>query len=164
MNQKKNNTQKYKSISTGQPCSAAQYAAELVCIRKRERENTGSLEYKFWNKSQNEEYKIQVRVAHKLIKKFGEKALIKYLNSPSGKNIYSLGFLHKSKKFVLILKFVEEGVAKSAKILEQQEKKQTKKRVLDPPEKLEYKSKKPRKQKNLFSKIRNIENGKDKET
>ena len=122
MDQKKNNTRKYKSISTGQPCSAAQYAAELVCIRRREKENTGSLEYKFWNKSHSEEYKIQVRVAHKLIKKFGEKSLIKYLNSPSGKNVYSLGFLHKSKKFVLILKFVEEGVAKSAKILEQQEK------------------------------------------
>ena len=164
MDQKKNNTQKYKSISTGQPCSAAQYIAELVCIRRREKENTGSLEYKFWNKSKNAEYQTQVRAASKIIKKFSEKALLHYLNSPSGKNVYSLGFLHKSKKFVLILKFVEEGVAKSVKILEQQEKKQTKKTVLDPPEKLEYKSRKPRKQKNLFSQIRNIENNEDKKS
>ncbi len=163
MNQKNNNTRKYKSISTGQPCSAAQYAAELVCIRKRERENTGSLEYKFWNKSHSDEYKIQVRVAHKLIKKFGEKPLIKYLNSPSGKNIYSLGFLHKSKKFVLVLNFVEDGVSKAAKILKEQDKKSSKKEVPKTPENPEYKSRKPRKQKNLFSQIRNIEHGKDKD-
>ena len=28
----------------------------MVCLRKRERENKGSLEFKFWNKSQKEEY------------------------------------------------------------------------------------------------------------
>ena len=166
MDQKKNNTQKYKSISTGQPCSAAQYAAELVCIRRREKENTGSLEYKFWNKSQNEQYNVQVRVAHKLIKKFGEKPLIKYLNSPSGKNIYSLGFLHKSKKFVLVLHFVEEGVSKVCEALKDKEEKSPEKKVLEVPEVSEYKSRKPRNKKNLFSQIRNIENGKneDKET
>ena len=85
MNQKKENTRKFKSVSTGQECNAAQYAAEKVCIRKSERENKGSLEYKFWNKSHNEEYQIQVRVAWKLIKKFGEEALIRYINSPSAK-------------------------------------------------------------------------------
>ena len=164
MDQKKNNTRKYKSISTGQSCSAAQYAAELVCIRRREKENTGSLEYKFWNKSQNEQYKVQVRVAHKLIKKFGEKPLIQYLNSPSGKNVYSLGFLHKSKKFVLILNFVEEGVSKVSDRLKEKEKKSPEKKVLKTPENPEYKSRKPRKQKTLFSQIRNIEHGKDKET
>jgi len=136
----------------------------LVCIRRREKENTGSLEYKFWNKSKNAEYQTQIRAASKIIKKFGEKALIHYLNSPSGKNVYSLGFLHKSKKFVLILKFVEEGVSKSAEILKEQNKKSSKKEVPKTPENPEYKSRKPRKQKNLFSKIRNIENGKDKET
>tara|TARA_Y100001963_G_scaffold152590_1_gene237740 strand:- start:78 stop:395 length:318 start_codon:yes stop_codon:yes gene_type:complete len=102
-------------------------------------------------------------VAHKLIKKFGEKPLIKYLNSPSGKNIYSLGFLHKSKKFVLVLNFVEDGVSKAAKILKEQDKKSSKKEVPKTPENPEYKSRKPRKQKNLFSQIRNIEHGKDKD-
>jgi hypothetical protein len=70
--------------------------AEMVCIRRAERENKGSLGYKFWNTG--DLYQIQVRVAHKLIKKYGEKAILHYLNSPSGKNVYSLGFLHKSKK------------------------------------------------------------------
>jgi hypothetical protein len=72
----------------------------MVCIRRAERENKGSLAYKFWNKG--ETYQIQVRVAHKLIKKYGEKAILHYLNSPSGSNVYSLGFLHKSKKFVFL--------------------------------------------------------------
>ena len=47
MDQKNSKTQKYKSISTGQPCNAAQYVAELVCTRRRERENKGSLEFKY---------------------------------------------------------------------------------------------------------------------
>ena len=51
MAQKKDNTKKLKSISTGDLCSAAQYVAEVVCLRKAEKDNTGSLEYKFWNKS-----------------------------------------------------------------------------------------------------------------
>ena len=158
MNQKKENTRKFKSVSTGQECNAAQYAAEKVCIRKSERENKGSLEYKFWNKSHNEEYQIQVRVAWKLIKKFGEEALIRYINSASAKKIYSLGFLHNSGKFVLALRFVEKGVSKA---LEQIEKEKSKKKeVLKLPENPQYKSRAPQKSNTLFSKIRNIENGK----
>ena len=157
MDPKKDSTRKFKSVSTGQECNAAQYAAEVVCIRKREKENTGSLEYKFWNKSHQEEYNIQVRVAWKLIKKFGEEALIHYINSPSGKRVFSLGFLHKSNKFVLILKFVEKGVSKSVDIIKKENSKE--KKVLKVPEKSEYKSRAPKKKNTLFSKIRNIENG-----
>ena len=56
MTQKKDNTKKLKSISTGNLCSAAQYVAEMVCLRKAEKDNKGSLEYKFWNKSKDKEY------------------------------------------------------------------------------------------------------------
>ena len=119
MNQKNSNDRKFKSITTGQPCNAAQYIAEMVCLRKAERENKGSLAYKFWNKG--EAYQTQVRVAHKLIKKYGEKAILHYLNSPSGSNVYSLGFLHKSKKFVLPLDFVKTGIEKSKKITDAEE-------------------------------------------
>ena len=110
MTQKNSDIRAYKSISTSQPCNAAQYIAELVCIRRSERENSGSLEYKFWNNSKNEQYQTQVRSASKLIKKYGDKTVLHYLNSRDGRNVYSLGFLHKSKKFVLLLDFVEEGV------------------------------------------------------
>jgi len=158
MDQKKDYTRTFKSVSTGQDCNAAQYAAETVCIRKRERENKGSLEYKFWNKSHQDEYQIQVRVAWKLIKKFGEEALIHYINSPGAKKVYSLGFLHKSGKFVLPLRFVERGIKKSA---EQVKKDKTKKKeVLKVPDNSEYRTRQHKKKNTLFSKIRNIENGK----
>ena len=156
MDHKKETTRKFKSISTGQQCNAAQYAAELVCIRKREKDNTGSLEYKFWNKSQNKEYEVQVRVAWKLIKKFGEEALIHYLNGPSGKKVFSLGFLHRSGKFVLALRFVEKGVAKSLDTIKKDKSKP--KEVLKVPDQPEYKPRSSSKTNTLFSKIRNIEN------
>jgi hypothetical protein len=123
MDHQKSNTKKYKSISTGEPCSAAQYVAEMLCMRKRERENVGSLEFKFWNKSYRDEYQVQIRVANKVIKKYGEEALLHYLKSPANKRIYSLGFLHSSKKFVLITKWIEEGIKKSAAIIAEEKKK-----------------------------------------
>ena len=49
-------------------------------------------------------------------------------------------------------------MAKSSKIVEAQAKKE--KQVIDIPETIEYKSRAPRKQKTLFSQIRNIEDGK----
>ena len=163
MAQKKDSTKKLKSISTGNLCSVAQYAAEKVCLRKAEKDNKGSLEYKFWSKSKNEQYATQVRAAAKLIKKYGEDALLKYINSPSGRNVYSLGFLHKSGKYVLILKFVEKGVANAAKLVEKESKKE--KKVLDSPDKIDYKHRKSfNSSSTLFSKIRNIEDDKRKET
>lgn len=161
MTQKKSNTQKYRSISTRQPCSAAQYCAELVCIRKRERDNKGSLEFKFWNKSQKEEYETQIRLASKLIKKYGEKSLVSYLNGPSGRNVYSLGFLHQSKKFVLITKFVEAGVAKRSEEVKIEADKP--KKVIEITEDKEYKPRKRNKKKTLMSKLRS-DNGKKKDT
>ena len=163
MTQKKDSTKKLKSISTGNLCNAAQYAAEIVCLRIAEKDNKGSLEQKFWRKSKNEQYEVQVRAAWKLIKKHGEDALLKYINSPSGRNVYSLGFLHKSGKYVLILNFVEKGVANAAKLVEKESKKP--KKVLDTPDKIDYKQRKLfNTGSTLFSKIRNIEDGKRKET
>ena len=42
MTQKKDSTKKLKSISTGNLCNAAQYAAEIVCLRKAEKDNKDS--------------------------------------------------------------------------------------------------------------------------
>lgn len=154
MTQKNSKTKKYKSLSTGQPCNGAQYAAELVCIRKREKENCGSLEFKFWNKSQKDEYQIQIRVASSLISKYSESSLIRYLNSPSGNNIYCLGFLHKSKKFVLPLKFVEKGLKT---FYEKEVEESKKEKVVVKPTTEKYKKKKSRKSGSLFAKIRKID-------
>ena len=163
MTHKKDNAKKLKGCSTGQLCSVAQYVAELVCLRKAERDNVGSLEYKFWNKSKKDQYQTQVRAASKIVKKYSEKALLKYITSPSGKNIYSLGFLGKLKKYIVILSFVDEGVAQTFKLLESQPKEV--KKTLDIPDVIEYKAKKQfSKQSTLFAKIRNIEDDKRKET
>ena len=161
MNQKNSKTPKYKSISTSKPCSAAQYIAEMVCIRKSERENNGSLEYKFWNNSKNEQYQTQVRVASKLIKKYGEQAVLHYLNSSRGRNIYSLGFLHKSKKFVLALNFVEDGIKESKKIVDEKNSKE--RNVIDIPDG-EYKPRKKKSNNSLMSKLRKVDGNKNKNT
>lgn len=159
MNQKNSKTKRYSSISTGQPCSAAQYIAEKLCIRRAEKANNGSLAYKFWNGSKTEEYQTQVKAANKAIKKYGEKAVFHYLNSPSGKRTYSLGFLHRSKKFVLLLDFVKSGLEKSQKIVEAEEKKP--KKVAEIP-KGEYKPRKSQPNENsLISKLRKAD-GKNK--
>ena len=152
MDQKKPKTKKYTSISTGQECSAAQFIAEKMCIRRSEKDNKGTLAYKFWNGSKTKEYQTQVKAANKAIKKYGEKAVFHYLNSPSGKRTYSLGFLHRSKKFVILLDFVKEGLAKSKEIVEAEEKKT--KKVVDIPQG-EYKPRKSQPNKNsLISKLR----------
>lgn len=158
MAQKKENIQKYKSLSTGSPCTAAQYVAELVCTRRRNKENTGSLPYKFWNNSHKEEYEIQIRVANKIIKKYNEESLMHFLNKGGGTKTYSLGFLHSSKKFVLISKFVESGVAESFEILKGQS--EQPKKIIDVREDgLEYKPRKRTNTNTILNKIRKAENG-----
>jgi thioredoxin-related protein len=156
MTQKKENTQKYKSCSTGQPCSAAQYIAEIICIRKREKENKGSLEYKFWNKSQKDEYQIQIRLANKLIKKYDIESILHFLNHGSGKKTYSLGFLHSSKKFVIVSKYVDNGVKESHKLVEQNKNKPKKVIEVDKPA---YKKRKSYGGNTLLTKIRKAGNG-----
>lgn len=158
MDQKKENAQKYKSSSTGNPCTAAQYIAELVCTRKRNKDNTGSLPYKFWNNSHKEEYEIQIRVANKIIKKYGEEALMHFLNKGSGTKTYSLGFLHSSKKFVLISKFVENGILESVKIIEEQSSRP--KKIIEVTEDgLTYTKRTKKNNNTLLNKIRKAENG-----
>lgn len=159
MTQKKENIQKYKSCSTGEPCTAAQYIAELVCIRKREKENTGNLEYKFWNKSQKDEYQIQIRVANKLIQKYSTEAVLHYLNTTHGKKTYSLGFLHSSKKFVLISRYIEDHIKTSFEITEAEKNKP--KKVIDTEtiDKLEYTPRPKNLKTTLLNKIRKAQNG-----
>jgi hypothetical protein len=81
----------YKHKTTGQPCNAAQYIAEMVCIRKAEKENVGRPAYALWNtKTWKKEFQSQVTKGYQLLKKFDEKAIINALNSYRGKGIYSL--------------------------------------------------------------------------
>ena len=81
----------YKHKTTGQECNAAQYIAEMVCLRKAERENVGRPAYALWNTQKwKKEFQSQVTKAYALLKKYHEKAIINALNSYKGKNVYSL--------------------------------------------------------------------------
>ena len=81
----------YKHKTTGQQCNAAQYIAEMVCLRKAEKENVGKPAYALWNtKKWKKEFQSQVTRAYGLLKNYHEKAIINALNSYRGKTIYSL--------------------------------------------------------------------------
>ena len=64
----------YKHVTTGQPCNAAQYIAEMVCLREAERFNEGRPGYKLWNtKKWQSKFKSQVTKAYQLLKKYTDK-------------------------------------------------------------------------------------------
>jgi len=89
----KSDCSKYKSPSTGEYCTAAQYISELMCQRMAEKNNEGSLAYKFWNtKKWKRTYVNQIIKANELVEKYDERAIVKFLNSNRGKKIYSLRF------------------------------------------------------------------------
>ena len=93
MTRKRSDKSKYKSPSTGEYCTAAQYIAEIVCQRQAEKDNVGTPAYKFWNTEKwKKSYTHQIILANRLVKKHDERAIIKALNSGRGKSIYSLRF------------------------------------------------------------------------
>ena len=93
MTRKRSDRSRYKSPSTGEYCTAAQYIAEIVCQRQAEKDNVGTPAYKFWNTEKwRKSYTHQIILANRLVKKHDERAIIKALNSGRGKSIYSLRF------------------------------------------------------------------------
>ena len=88
MAQKRSKVSRFKSPSTGEYCTIAQYIAEILMQRKAEKDNVGSLPYKFWNKQQKKAYTRQVQNVNKLIGEFGEKRVYDYLINKN-KRVYS---------------------------------------------------------------------------
>lgn len=86
---------KYLSkYSNGKEVSAAQYITEIICERKAHKDKQ-DLHYRFWvNKQWAAFYRNQIASAHKLLKEFPDKAIIRALNSDEGKKIYSLRAPH----------------------------------------------------------------------
>lgn len=146
----------FKSPSTGQLCTLPQYVAEVICLRKCEKENKGQLAFKFWNKNQKKTYQAQIVCANRLIEKYGEDAILSFLKN--NKNIYSLGFYYPHK-------FVDEIICKEAEVL----KKKNKERAQEST-KIEEKpidiapAKRSRRKNNLISQIRKIEDGENQES
>lgn len=80
--------------SNGKNVSAAQYITELICEHKANKDRL-DLHFKFWVKPEWEKYyKNQIGSAHKLLKKYKAKAIIKALQDNKTANIYSLRAPH----------------------------------------------------------------------
>lgn len=109
MTQQKKQEKIFKSPSSGVMCSVAQYIAEVMCLRKAEKENKGNLPLKFWNtEKRKKSYQGQIVATQRLITEFGEDVLLAFINSDSGKFIYSLGFFSPAP-------FVKEKIATFSK-------------------------------------------------
>lgn len=91
MSKKRTESSKYRSPSTGDYCTGAQYLAEIICQRCADRDKVGTLPYKFWNLPKwNKLYVRQVGLANKLVKKYGDD-FISFIKSKKGGKILSLG-------------------------------------------------------------------------
>lgn len=86
---------KYPSrYSNGKSVSGAQYITEIICEKKALLDKE-DLHYRFWTLPKWEKfYRNQIASANKLIKKYGEKAVIRALNNPKASRIYSLRAPH----------------------------------------------------------------------
>jgi len=136
----------YTHKTTGQPCNAAQYIAEMVCLREAEKENVGRPAYALWNTDKwKKKFQSQVTKAYVLLKKYHEKAIINALTSYKGKTIYSLR-----------VTFLEDLIKKEQTKLERIEEKEIKE--------IEYKDNslaipnKPYGKQSRLSELRNLDN------
>lgn len=149
MNKKRSVTKPFCSPTTGEPCSGAQYVAEIVSLRNFKQKNLGDPSFKFWNKEQKDIYQGQVVTANKLINEFGIEAVLNFINY--NKNVWSLGHFNP-------IKFVKDGISKSKWILEQKKKNQASveiKKDQDPtPEDTTFEIPKPKSKTTLFDRLR----------
>ena len=136
----------YKHKTTGQECNAAQYIAEMVCLREAEKQRVGRPAYALWNTEKwQKKFKSQVTKAYNLLKKYSDKAIINALNSYKGKKIYSLR-----------VKFLEPIIEKEQEAIDKIEAKEIKE--------IKYEDntlQKPRKSfgnQSLFSKLESLAN------
>jgi hypothetical protein len=114
MSNKKTQTSlsRYKSPSTGDFCTSAQYVAEIVCQKLATHEKAGTLPYKFWNLPKWKKIYIrQVALANKLIKEYGDEAVVKFIKSKSGFKTISLG-ARNVKKDIEKIKFALDNAPK----------------------------------------------------
>ncbi len=143
---KRTEKSKYKHQTTGDHCTCASYLAEMMCLRLAEYKNEGNLTYKFWNKKPWDwTFKQQMFAANNLIKKYGEKAVIRAVANQ--KSVFSL----KNKRLI-------PEIIKQTKLIKEEESK--------PSQELEVKKeaktrKKSYGKKSGLNKLRGLDNGKE---
>ena len=124
---KRTEKSKYKHQSTGDHCTCAAYLAEMMCLRLAEYKNEGNLTYKFWNKKPWDwTFKQQMFAANSLIKKYGEKAVVRAVMNQ--KSVFSL----KNKRIIPEVKkqiaIIEEESKRSNQELDVKKEAQTRKK------------------------------------
>lgn len=156
MTQTKKQEKVFRSPSSGVMCSAAQYIAEIMCLRKAEKENKGNLPLKFWNtEKRKKSYQGQIVATQRIIAEFGEEVLLAFINSDSGKFVYSLGFFTP-------IPFIKDKIANFAKTYKPREI-----TISEPVEKIDVNAKPApvfNNKKSKFSKLKELEkkNGENK--
>lgn len=76
--------------SNNKEVTAAQYITEIICEKKAQKDGL-DLHYRFWTLKKWEKFfRDQIATANKLLKDYDAKAIIKALNDPKAKTIYSL--------------------------------------------------------------------------
>ncbi len=142
---KRTEKSKYKHQTTGDHCTCASYLAEMMCLRLAEYKNEGNLTYKFWNKKPWDwTFKQQMFAANNLIKKYGEKAVVRAAVNQT--SIFSL----KNKRLI-------SEINKQIKLIEQEETKPT--QELDVKKEAKTRKKSYGKKSGL-NKLRGLGNGK----
>ena len=149
MARQRSKVSRFKSPSTGEYCTVAQYIAEILIQRKAEADNKGSLAYKFWNKTQKKNSTRQVQAVSTLIGKFGESAVFDYIIN-TNKRVYSAS-----------PKWVKEAVEKHKSVLDRRPKQNIEVTEVS-RNNTESQPRKTFGKKTLFSKLRNTD-GKNQE-
>jgi len=144
MARQRSEVSRFKSPSTGEYCTVAQYIAEILIQRKAEADNKGSLAYKFWNKTQKKNYTRQVQAVSTLIGKFGESAVFDYIIN-TNKRVYSAS-----------PKWVKEAVEKHKSVLDRRPKQNIEVTEVS-RDNIESQPRKTFGKKTLFSKLRSTD-------
>ena len=144
MARQRSEVSRFKSPSTGEYCTVAQYIAEILIQRKAEADNKGSLTYKFWNKTQRKNYTRQVQAVSTLIGKFGEPAVFDYIIN-TNRRVYSAS-----------PKWVKEAVEQHRLVLERRPKQENKVTEVS-RDNIESQPRKTFGKKTLFSKLRSTD-------
>jgi hypothetical protein len=147
MSRKRSELSKYMSPSTGEYCTAAQYIAEIICQRIADKDKVGTLAYKFWNNEKwKKTYIRQVGLANKLVKDWGDEAVVRFIKSKRGSKILSLGM---------------KGIADQIEFFKNSLDNREPSVIIEMTKLLEYTPRKSFGQKNLITKIKEIDHGKN---
>lgn len=142
---KRTDKSKYKHQTTGDHCTCAAYLAEMMCLRLAEYKNEGNLTYKFWNnKPWDWTFKQQMFAANSLIKKYGEKAVVRAVANQ--KSIFSLKNRRLLPEINKQVKLIKQEQTKPAQELDVKKEAKTRKKSYG--------------KKSGLNKLRGLDNGK----